>query len=148
MPRDYSKTERHGHRAAGYRSPTYCSWEAMTQRCYNNRFVQYSDYGGRGISVCERWERFSLFLEDMGERPEGTTLDRIDTDGNYTPDNCRWANREQQYLTRRTTIQIEVDGEIKSLRHWLVKYRMDPRTYYKRIKSGLTPEQVLKRKEG
>lgn len=71
----------------------------MKTRCGNPNSVSYPYYGGRGISICDRWlgeDGFSTFLADMGPRPEGTTLDRIDTDGNYEPDNCRWATSKQQ----------------------------------------------------
>jgi hypothetical protein len=91
----------------GGKSPTYKSWEAMRRRCANPAVVGYENYGGRGITVCERWSSFDNFLADMGERPPGTTIDRVDTNGNYEPSNCRWATRKQQALTRRTTVLNE-----------------------------------------
>lgn len=93
--------EKHGH-TTGKRSPTYYSWHKMKQRCYNPKQVGYKNYGGRGIVVCDRWrDSFSAFLEDMGERPKGKTLDRIDPDGNYEPSNCRWASYSEQTQNRR-----------------------------------------------
>ena len=90
----------HGHtRRVGGRktSPTYNSWQGMRQRCTNNNARAYRNYGGRGIKVCERWlNSFSNFLEDMGKRPEGRTLGRIDNDGDYEPSNCRWESTAQQ----------------------------------------------------
>jgi hypothetical protein len=80
---------------------TYRSWDAMLQRCNNPKNTRYKYYGGRGISVCERWRLFINFLADMGERPPGTTLDRIDPNGNYEPGNCRWATQSQQIKNRR-----------------------------------------------
>lgn len=74
----------------------YCSWRSMINRCTNELGSRYDIYGGRGITVCERWFDFFAFLEDMGERPQGTSIDRIDNDGNYEPGNCRWATQKQQ----------------------------------------------------
>ncbi len=84
-------------------TPTYVSWERMLSRCRNPNSDRYSDYGGRGISVCERWIKFENFLADMGERPADKTLDRYpNNDGNYEPTNCRWATAKQQALNRRS----------------------------------------------
>ena len=97
---------KHGHtRRDGYRSPTYMSWYSMLMRCEHTNFtVPYSRYGAKGKTVCERWHTFVNFLADMGERPPGTTLDRYpDSDGNYGPDNCRWATSTEQARNRWTT---------------------------------------------
>jgi hypothetical protein len=86
------------------RSPlyyTFLSWMNMRLRCENPNATQFKDYGGRGITVCARWADFDAFLADMGPRPEGLTLDREETDGNYEPGNCRWASRKEQQANRR-----------------------------------------------
>jgi hypothetical protein len=77
----------------------------MRQRCLNPKSDKWKWYGGRGISICQQWESFDVFLRDMGERPLGMTLDRIDSDGNYEPANCRWATAKQQATTNRGVIK-------------------------------------------
>lgn len=80
---------------------TYGSWAAMRKRCLTVTDKDYAQYGGRGITIDSRWDSFRNFLEDMGERPEGKTLDRIDVDGNYEPSNCRWATASEQAQNKR-----------------------------------------------
>src|SRR3954471_24272296 len=87
------------------RTPTYNSWRGMIWRCENPNASRWKQYGGRGIRVCERWRRsFKDFLADMGERPEGYTLGRIDVNGNYEPDNCQWETQLQQDLNKQNTV--------------------------------------------
>jgi hypothetical protein len=86
------------------KSPTYVTWEHMKQRCHNPNSDFFSHYGARGIEVCERWRTsFTNVLADMGERPEGKSLDRIDVNGPYAPGNCQWATQSEQNLNRRNS---------------------------------------------
>lgn len=90
---------RHGRSNKG--DLTYTSWQHMKRRVLNKNSPDFPNWGGRGIKVCERWIKFENFLEDMGERPEGMTLDRIDNDGNYEPSNCKWSTRKEQNRNKR-----------------------------------------------
>lgn len=101
MVRNGLATRRHGHGAPGKHTPTYETWLVMRSRCRNEKNIGFKYYGGRGISVCARWDLFENFLEDMGERPAGHTLDRKHNDGNYEKKNCRWATYKQQAMNRR-----------------------------------------------
>jgi len=102
----------HGMAGAGKRrSPTYNVWAAMVQRCTNPLDRNYSYYGGRGITVCERWREFQNFYEDMGEKPDGLTLDRIDNDKNYASDNCRWVPMRTQSRNKRSNVLVNVAGK-------------------------------------
>jgi len=94
-------TLRHGKSRSGAWSPEYYSWSAMIQRCSNPARNVYELYGGRGISVCERWHLFDNFLADMGDRPKGRSIGRIDPDGDYCPGNCEWQPATTQARTRR-----------------------------------------------
>lgn len=95
----------HRHKTSAGPSPTYRSWEAMKQRCTNPSNNRWAYYGERGVEICQRWLwSFENFLEDLGERPEGTTLDRLDVNGNYEPGNVRWATPKQQRANRRDAI--------------------------------------------
>lgn len=109
------KNTRHGLTNA----PEWESWQSMRRRCDNPMHKSFALYGGRGISVCERWLVFENFLADMGPRPSGTTLDRYpDRDGNYEPGNCRWATNKEQQRNRRSNRPITAFGETKLVVEW------------------------------
>lgn len=97
----HNPARRHGHNRRGKRSETYQSWACMIKRVTNPNYVEWDYYGGRGVSVCEEWRHFDRFLSHMGERPAGTSLDRINANGDYGPDNCRWATTREQRANRR-----------------------------------------------
>jgi hypothetical protein len=91
-------------------SGTYKTWAGMMQRCTNKKNLSYANYGGRGIQVCERWHSFENFLADMGERPQGMSIERVNNDGSYEPSNCRWASRQEQNENRRNAFSWVIDG--------------------------------------
>jgi hypothetical protein len=99
--RDFAKHAKHGEAAHVKRTPEYNAWRLMRQRCNDPKNKHFAHYGGRGIKVCERWNIYENFLADMGRRPEKHSLDRIDVDGNYEPENCRWADAITQRNNQR-----------------------------------------------
>jgi hypothetical protein len=105
----------HGH-TKGKFSPTYHSWAAMIQRCKNPKREKFAKYGHLGVD--DRWTIFKNFLADMGERPAGTSLDRIDNDRGYSKDNCRWATPSQQAVNRRNTNMVTIEGVTLCAKHW------------------------------
>lgn len=119
----------------------YCS---MRQRCTNKLNAAYSDYGGRGITICERWlESFENFFEDMGKRPSGTSLDRIDNNLGYSPDNCRWASKDQQANNTRANRMIEFCGETMTMAQWASRRNVPIQTLFNRLLLGWTVERAL-----
>lgn len=119
------------------------SWEHMIDRCNNPKNDRYYDYGGRGIKVCKRWLKFQNFLADMGKRPTDTTLDRIDNNGNYCKENCRWATKEQQYSNMRSNINIKYNGKIKTLTQWSRIFNVNTSVIKHRIKKGLPLDEIF-----
>lgn len=111
---------KHGHCSAdvGYRSPVYTTWLSMIQRCTNSNHKHYHRYGGRGIIVCERWNKFKNFLIDMGERPDGRQLDRMNNNDGYSPDNCRWVTSKDQGRNRNNNRIITHNGITQCLTAW------------------------------
>jgi hypothetical protein len=126
-----------GHCTHDYCSPEYNAWRAMFERCNNPRHKDYSRYGGRGISVCQRWiESFENFLADIGLRPSKQhSLDRFPNNetGDYEPSNCRWATREQQNANRRDNVFLEYKGERRHIREWAKIYGINVFTFWQRV---------------
>lgn len=138
-----TKNVTHGHARRGLKSRAYRSWNYMLQRCYNAKNTKFPLYGGRGISVCERWHHFPNFLEDMGECPEGLSLDRKDSNGNYEPNNCRWATPIEQSNNIRTNRFLEFNGSRKTMAQWAREIGCSAATLTNRLKRGWSLEKTL-----
>lgn len=125
---------------------TYWAWANMKQRCYNEKAINYQRYGGRGVTVCERWlGDYEMFLSDMGIRPDGLSLDRIDVGGNYEPGNCRWASREVQHNNLARTKYVVFDEAIGPEKFNLgcKKRGLDRGVIYGRLKNGWTIQDAM-----
>jgi hypothetical protein len=136
---------RHGHSRTTKSSltQTYVSWMSMRQRCQYEQNIGYAKYGGNGIRVCERWQVFDNFLADMGERPSGTTIDRIDNSKGYEPGNCRWETSKRQARNRSNNRVIEMNGEAKCLADWCEQYEVDPKRVCQRLHAGWDANKAL-----
>lgn len=122
----------------------YAVWHAMLTRCRKATDVAYPLYGGRGISVCERWRgSFEAFAKDMGERPNGATLDRIDVNGNYEPSNCRWATPKQQARNRRHHRQVTWRGKTQPMAAWAEEVGISKRCLEHRLNAGWAIDDAL-----
>lgn len=118
LKKELLRKARTTHGMAILKTPTYIVWRAMRARCQKPSHKSYKDYGARGIKVCDSWKKFENFLADMGERPEGMQLDRVDNNGNYEPSNCRWATPMQNMNNRRTSHYVDFNGERRTLAQW------------------------------
>ncbi len=116
---------KHGHSTRTKMSKTYSTWQGMIQRCTNPNNKRYQDYGGRGIKVCQKWLKFINFLEDMGEPPSNKhQIDRIDNDGNYCKENCRWATSKEQNRNSRNNRLITYKGKTQCLIELAEEYQI------------------------
>lgn len=145
--RDIKREERTTHGMS--RNPEfkgeYGAWQNMIQRTTNPNHPLYGDYGARGISTCERWKKFENFFADMGKRPSDKhSLDRINVNGNYRPENCRWATLEEQSFNKRSTIKLTAFGETKTLREWARIAGLKWATLYNRLRT-LSAEEAISR---
>jgi AraC-like DNA-binding protein len=137
----------HRHATRGKEEPIYKTWRHMIDRCTNPNSDAYKDYGGRGITICDRWRKFENFLADMGERPESKTIDRYpDKNGNYEPGNCRWATWKEQQNNRRSNRVVEFLGEMYNITQLARKFGMQERTLKRRIDEyGMSVEEAATR---
>lgn len=127
----------------GTHTPEYSTWGSMKERCLNKDSKAYPDYGGRGITICDRWMDFANFLEDMGTRPPGTTIDRIDNNKGYYKENCRWATQREQCNNKRNNIIIEHNGERMSVSQWSIRLGFKRTFIWARMSRGRTFEQAI-----
>lgn len=129
---------------SGYvNSPTYYSWAGMKARCLNVNHSEYKNYGGRGITVCDRWMEFENFLDDMGERPEGLELDRIENSKGYYPGNCQWTSRIQNIMNRRCTRTLTVNGTTRTWVDWAKRTDISRGALKMRLQRGWPVEKAV-----
>lgn len=131
-------------------TPTYNVWRGIMARCYNPNHISYKYYGAKGVTVCKRWlSSFDNFFDDMGEKPSGKSIDRIDSSGNYEPSNCKWSTIEEQNRNMSTNITITMNGETKTVAEWAREYGVSRFPIYRRISHGWSPlDAMLKSLEG
>ena len=143
---------RHGHARTstqGKTSRTYAAWRSMVQRCTIPSHPSFRYYGAAGVAVCERWSSFDAFLADMGERPEGCTIDRIDNARGYQPGNCRWATQREQQNNRTNNARVTAFGRTQTISEWAAEVGMDKRRLRDRlVRRQLPPEEALRVTEG
>ena len=127
---------KHGQANEGKKTRAYVSWVNMKQRCYNPNRPDYRYYGGRGVTVCDRWqESYANFYDDMGDCPDGHTLDKIDNSKGYSPENCRWADRWLQSNNRDYNVLVEYRGKKQTIGQWAreLPIYISTKNLYKRV---------------
>lgn len=139
------RKRRHGGKVGGRAAPEYKSWAAAVQRCTNPNDASYPDYGGRGITICDRWrDDFGAFLADMGPRPSPKhTIDRKDVNGNYEPGNCRWATPTEQARNQRQTVMLTLGAETRPLADWAERLGISAKLLHARRTWGWSDERAL-----
>lgn len=133
----------HGASKGGRVSREYDVWRGIKNRCSNPNEPAYGNYGGRGIKVCKRWQSFENFLADMGNRPPGMSLDRKDNDGDYSPENCRWATRIEQANNTRSNRLLTLDGQTKTVADWNRHMGYPRQTIHNRLSLGWSVERAI-----
>lgn len=126
------------------KSPEFSIWAGILSRCNNPNSSSYMFYGGRGIRCCDRWIKFENFFEDMGNRPSKEhSIERINLNGDYTPENCKWATKTEQSRNRRNNKFLTINGKTKILQDWLSDFGIKKGTYYARLKRGWSEQRAL-----
>jgi hypothetical protein len=144
MKSEGMKGNRNGEKHGMYGTQAYRAWANMKARCDNPNKPNYKNYGGRGISYTPEWSEFINFYNVLGEPPTTQhTLERVDNELGYNPENCKWATRKEQANNTRQIILIEIGGEIKCFHDWCKDYNVHPAAVYYRVKKGITIEQAL-----
>ncbi len=134
----------HGATSGKKWSPTYVVWHGMVQRCFNPKNPRRSDYGGRGITMCDEWRKsFDAFLADMGERPDGCSIDQINNDGSYQKDNCAWVSGALQNRNRRSNRSLTFNGKTQTMAEWAEETSIPYFTLHTRLRRGWTVERTL-----
>lgn len=134
---------KHGHRKNRETTREYRSWCDMIQRCTNPKHKYWKNYGGRGITICQRWLKPENFIRDMGEKPSECTLERINNEKRYSPENCCWATREKQARNKRNNVYITHDGKTQLLVEWVEETGIPEHIIRWRITHGWIPEKAL-----
>ena len=129
------------------KTPEFVAWADMKQRCFNENHKRYKDYGGKGIGICQKWiNSFEEFYKDMGDKPEPKSeysLDRINNQGDYEPQNCKWRTWEEQYNNRNTCIYITYNNKTQTITQWAKEIGLHPTSLMKRLKTGKSIEESL-----
>jgi len=124
-------------------TPTWNSWAGMVYRCTTSSAPEWKHYGGRGITVCESWRTFENFFADMGERPEGTSIDRVDNNRGYEPGNCRWATITEQQNNRRSNVRLTINGQTRTMKQWANHYKVPYPVVKDRRSKGVDGEALF-----
>lgn len=126
------------------KDPIYAIWHSMMQRCYDKNSHAFNRYGGRGINVCDKWQEFEGFYEDMGDKPDGFSLERCDVNGDYTPENVVWADAKTQANNRRSNVILEHNGKKQTMQQWCDELGLKIGTVWARLNVyGYSIEKAL-----
>jgi len=126
-----------------HETKTYFVWRSMKARCSNPNNPYYCRYGGRGIEVCKKWNEFKGFLDDMGEKPDGLTIDRINNDKGYSKENCKWSTWKEQQRNRCSNTLLTLDGISRPVSEWAEMYGLHNNTMYGRLKRGWSHKKTI-----
>ena len=140
----YQKEKMHWIQLSGIsHTPEYTTWMSMLSRCENPNDAAYKHYGGRGITICDEWHDINNFIADMGKKPSGKSLDRIDVNSHYNKNNCRWATPKEQQNNRRNNIVLTINGISKTLSEWSKETGICHKTLDSRFRRGWNPVDIL-----